>query len=246
MSNSECDVTSERENSSENRLQTGHEADVVRSLNLLVNPHEHIKVVPKNKWAIVKGQYTYYHYGQEFDDHGWGCAYRAFQTVVSWFRFQDIDRIPIIPTHRDIQQCLVNIEDKPSSFVGSRQWIGSLELSYCLETLYGINSRILSSNSGTELAEHSRALIFHFENGGAPVMIGGGQLAHTILGIDYNVRSGKCEWLILDPHYSGPESIETIIEKGWCGWKSGSFWDKKSFYNLLVPINPTPNIQRTD
>jgi hypothetical protein len=34
-------------------------------------------------------------------------------------------------------------------------------------------------------------------------ILGGGQLAHTILGVDYNVRSGACEWLVLDPHYAG-------------------------------------------
>lgn len=47
-----------------------------------------------------------------------------------------------------------------------------MELSFCLETMMGVNSRILSSRSGEELGEHARALIFHFENNGSPVMIG--------------------------------------------------------------------------
>ena len=140
---------------------------------------------PKNKWAILRGKYAYYHYGQHgFDDSGWGCAYRAFQTVCSWLRLQGYIT-QTIPNHRQIQQvlqfqkvannkiqCLVDIGDKPSKFVGSRQWIGSLELSFCLQNMFGITSKILTSKSGTELAEHARALIFHFENGGAPVMIG--------------------------------------------------------------------------
>lgn len=68
--------------------------------------------------------------------------------------------------------------------------------------------------------------------------LGGGQLAHTILGIDYNVRSGESRFLVLDPHYTGGENIDIIVKKGWCGWKPITFWDKKSFYNLLLPINP--------
>jgi len=117
-----------------------------------------------------------------------------------------------------------------------------LELSFCLETMMGVNSRILSSRSGEELGEHARALLFHFENNGSPVMIGGGQLAHTILGIDYNVRSGECHFLVLDPHYTGGDGQDdltnVIVKKGWCGWKPIKFWDKKAFYNLLLPITP--------
>jgi len=208
--------------------------------DILINPHEHITAQPQNKSAIVKGQYAYCHYGQnDFDDSGWGCAYRSFQTVCSWLKYQKfIDNEKPIPSHRDIQQCLININDKPAKFNGSKQWIGSLELSYCLENMYSISSRILSSKSGSELSEHARALIYHFENGGSPVMIGGGQLAHTIIGLDYNVRTGGCQYLILDPHYLGSENINTIIGKGWCGWKPASFWNKNSFYNLLLPINP--------
>ena len=37
--------------------------------------------------AIVSGNYGYHHYMQDnFDDDGWGCAYRSLQTIISWFR----------------------------------------------------------------------------------------------------------------------------------------------------------------
>jgi Ufm1-specific protease 2 len=65
-------------------------------------------------------------------------------------------------------------------------------------------------------------------------------LAHTILGIDYNNRSGDCQYLVLDPHYTGPENIEKVIAEGWCSWKPASFWQKKDFYNLLLVVNPAP------
>lgn len=56
--------------------------------------------------------------------------------------------------------------------MGSHEWIGSLELSYCIENMIGISSRILFSKSSDALIEHARAIIFHFENFGAPIMIG--------------------------------------------------------------------------
>jgi len=77
-----------------------------------------------------------------------------------------------VPSHREIQQCLVNIGDKPSSFVGSCQWIGSTEVSFCLETMLGVTSRILSVSSGEELANVGGDLAYHFKVEGTPVMIG--------------------------------------------------------------------------
>lgn len=39
------------------------------------------------KVSIVDGLYSYHHYMQNnFDDNGWGCAYRSLQTIISWFR----------------------------------------------------------------------------------------------------------------------------------------------------------------
>lgn len=87
--------------------------------NRLRNPHEHIKsepfvlellknniglVVQIGQLSAVRGDYLYYHYMQDgFDDCGWGCAYRSFQTVWSWFLLQGYTEKPV-PTHREIQQ----------------------------------------------------------------------------------------------------------------------------------------------
>jgi Ufm1-specific protease 2 len=60
-----------------------------------------------------------------------------------------------------------------------------------------------------------RELSTHFKTQGTPVMIGGGVLAYTMLGIDWNEKTGDINFLILDPHYTGSEDIETIIKKGW-------------------------------
>jgi hypothetical protein len=31
-----------------------------------------------------------------------------------------------------------------------------------------------------------------------------------------------------------------VLAKGWCGWKPVTFWNKKAFYNMLLPFNPQP------
>jgi hypothetical protein len=48
--------------------------------------------------------------------------------------------------HREIQQLLVKLGDKPSSFVGSSNWVGAIELSYILDEYLGVVSKILTVN----------------------------------------------------------------------------------------------------
>ncbi|KAH9641036.1 hypothetical protein HF086_015132 [Spodoptera exigua] len=204
----------------------------------LVNPHEAIPQQPSKPdvtVALVRGRYTYHHYMQDnFNDDGWGCAYRSMQTIFSWFRYQGYTTVDI-PTHRDIQQCLVNIGDKQSSFLGSKQWIGSTEVMFCLETLLGVQSRIIFANTGAELQSYAHDLVHHFQTHGSPIMIGGGVLAHTILGVEFNSATNDIRYLILDPHYTGQEDLSIIISKGWCGWKNSDFWNKTAHYNLCLP-----------
>lgn len=40
-------------------------------------------------------------------------------------------------------------------------------------------------------------------------MSGGGVLAHTILGVDFREVSGEVKFVILDPHYTGPEDLHS-------------------------------------
>jgi len=58
---------------------------------------------------------------------GWGCAYRSLQTLCSWFLLQHYTSVAT-PGHRQIQETLVALDDKPASFVGSSKWIGAIEL----------------------------------------------------------------------------------------------------------------------
>uniref|UniRef100_G3MNT2 Probable Ufm1-specific protease 2 n=1 Tax=Amblyomma maculatum TaxID=34609 RepID=G3MNT2_AMBMU len=188
---------------------------------------------------LVSGQYKYRHYQQDrMDDNGWGCAYRSLQTIVSWFQLQGYTECAT-PSHREIQQILVDIGDKPASFVGSRQWIGSQEVGYCLNKLLDVECRTMFVSSGADMPSKSRELLAHFEKHGTPVMIGGGMLAHTIIGIAFDSKTGDSHYLVLDPHYTGAEELSTVQNKGWCGWKGANFWDQNSFYNLCLPQRPT-------
>lgn len=66
---------------------------------------------------------------------------------------------------------------------------------------------------GIDMAERVRELISHFTREGTPIMIGGGVLAHTILGVDFNESTGESMLLVLDPHYTGVDDIKTIQDK---------------------------------
>lgn len=194
--------------------------------------------------AMVQGAYTYYHYMQDkFNDDGWGCAYRSLQTLISWFRIQGYTETKN-PSHAQIQKCLVKLGDKPKDFIDSKQWIGSTEVGYVLEESCQIQSMFLSVSSGEELASKGRELSNHFKKHGTPVMIGGGVLAHTIIGVAWNEETGDIQWLILDPHFTGSDwengrpNIKTMHSKGWIGWKGPDFWDKTAFYNMCMPQRP--------
>lgn len=220
------------------RRANKYEFDRVNS-SLLLNPHVGLKsTVNGGKQSLVQGKYTYHHYMQDkFNDDGWGCAYRSLQTLCSWFRLQGYSEHPI-PSHEDIQKYLVKIGDKPKNFVNSRQWIGSTEVSMCLNGFMNVDSRIMHVASGVELASKGSELAYHFESQGTPIMIGGGVLAHTILGVDFNSNTGELKFLILDPHYTGVDDLQIVQNKGWCGWKGTNFWDKSSYYNLCMPQKP--------
>ncbi|KAH1255035.1 putative Ufm1-specific protease [Glycine max] len=66
---------------------------------------------------------------------------------------------------------LVEIGDKDPSFVGSRDWIGAIELSFVLDKLLGVTCKVINVRSGAELPEKCRELAMHFENQSTPVMI---------------------------------------------------------------------------
>lgn len=238
----------------EPRCSLTHQAEALRSCDVLINVHEGIpnSHVTQGQQYLVDGFYGYYHYmQQQVNDKGWGCAYRSLQTLASWLvlnQYGNNDKNAAPLTHLEIQQTLVRMGDKPASFLKSREWIGSVEVGYVLDEKYGISCRSIYVASGAQLVEKAQELKHHFQTQGTPVMMGGANLAFTLLGIDYNESSGECAFLILDPHYTGSENLETIQRKAMqlegykavpCGWRKASSFAKNSFYNLCLPQRPS-------
>jgi hypothetical protein len=226
----------------QNAINMSNTAQDDTSGTKLRNVHKHVGAatgVDGGKIHLVNGDYTYYHYLQDgFSDSGWGCAYRSLQTLISHAQSVGLATCSI-PTHKEIQQTLVECGDKPSSFIDSETWIGAFELSLVIRKWCGLSCRVLNVSSGRDMDDHARQLAAHFDQHGTPVMIGGGVLAYTLLGVCFNESTGAVSYLILDPHYTGKDEIGPIIKGNWCAWKKREkVFLNNEFYNLCMPLIP--------
>ncbi|GIY40132.1 ufm1-specific protease 1 [Caerostris darwini] len=190
--------------------------------NLIKDIHLNLSL-PTNvvKSFLVRGTYFYYHYKCDgTNDVGWGCGYRTLQTICSWIKeqlnHQKLDSIPEVPSITELQKALVEIGDKEKTFIGSRQWIGSVEVAFCLDFFYKIECRILHCRNISELQKHYSDIKDHFVQYGSPVMMGGDRDCSSkgILGISETEES--IFLLILDPHFTGhpksPEKLQNDVQ----------------------------------
>ncbi|XP_075165757.1 putative Ufm1-specific protease 1 [Haematobia irritans] len=187
---------------------------------------------------LTRGNFTYFHYGCDgFHDNGWGCAYRTLQSMISWILNKRKWNSSLnIPSLREIQEILVGIEDKPQRFIGSRDWIGALEVFYTVDTLYDVPCKILHVTKSDDLQKHIPHLLKYFRDYGGFVMMGGDMDAASkgIAGVHSNGNDSYL--LIVDPHYSGvPASIDDLIKKGYIRWQNTKEFVDSSFYNLCLP-----------
>lgn len=72
-----------------------------------------------------------------------------------------------------------------------------MEVGYYLDEQLNITCKAMMVPKGPELATKASELKSHFQTQGTPIMIGGGQLALTLLGIDYNPSTNDIAFLIL-------------------------------------------------
>lgn len=194
------------------------------------------------KCSFVNGVYFYFHYGCDGqDDRGWGCGYRTIQTMASWICHNmslPKDKKTLLPSIPEIQQALANMEDKPGSFVSSRDWIGTFEASLILDFFYDVPCKLVHvRGGGAELEQVAvKALHNHFEKQGSPVMMGGDRdnSSKGILGVCTSNEGSYL--LVVDPHYFGRrlEAAE-LQRRGWVSWKRISSLDQFSFYNICMP-----------
>merc|ERR1712012_522805 len=114
---------------------------------LLKNLHLEISNPGDNQVFCVKGDYDYHHYGCDgFQDAGWGCGYRSLQTLCSWAQYKlasDGVESNSAPSLKTIQEALCEMGDKPKRFVGSKDWIGSVEVGLCVDYFYDIPCKIV-------------------------------------------------------------------------------------------------------
>ncbi|KAK2710765.1 ufm1-specific protease 1-like [Artemia franciscana] len=192
---------------------------------------------PIRKVTRISGDYIYFNYGCDgVDDRGWGCGYRTLQTICSWVCTQKQLDMKKVPTLRNIQEILVEIEDKPKAFIGSREWIGSLEVCYVLDKLYDIPSKIQHIKSGNDIDNIITVLQNHFSYFGSPVMMGGNldAISKCIIG---TASAGNNHWmLVVDPHYYGhPKNKEQLQQQHWVAWVNIKDFTESSFYNFCLP-----------
>jgi hypothetical protein len=109
-----------------------NESAAVATNGKLVNVHAAL-VTPSIQGAkvcVVYGRYQYYHYLQDREnDKGWGCAYRSLQSVWSWFQLQGYTSRPP-PSILEIQKYVVETGFRAKSLVGTKDWIGSIEVAF--------------------------------------------------------------------------------------------------------------------
>ncbi|XP_043464448.1 ufm1-specific protease 1 [Leptopilina heterotoma] len=205
--------------------------------SLLKNVHVNLPLPESTgETFLVRGDYEYWHYGCDgFDDKGWGCGYRTLQTICSWMRInKNLDQS--VPTLRSIQETLVSLEDKEQNFIGSRDWIGSIEVCLVLDEVYKVLSKIIHVPSGRQLINYVSALREHFEQKGCPIMMGGDRDCSSKGIVGIHVGEKDTYLLVIDPHFVGKaKSVEQLHNNNWIVWQNLKDFVESSFYNFCLP-----------
>uniref|UniRef100_A0A8D0B1Q8 UFM1 specific peptidase 1 n=1 Tax=Salvator merianae TaxID=96440 RepID=A0A8D0B1Q8_SALMN len=131
--------------------------------------------------------------------------------------------------------------DKPSSFPGSRDWIGTVEAALCIDHFYSVPGKLVHVPRGQDLEKELEILYSHFQEGGGPVMMGGDRdnSSKGLLGVCSS--AGGHHLLVLDPHHygqAGSLTKEELQARGWVRWRDLGFFEAGSFYNLCFTSSP--------
>lgn len=177
--------------------------------------------------------------GDHFHFQGWGCAYRTLQSMASWI-INSQGLTTSIPDLSSIQRTLVAINDKPTSFVGSRDWIGAMEVFYVLDSLFNVPCKILHVSSEDQLKSHSEEIVKYFDSFGGLIMMGG-DLDSSSKGIaGIHIDNQDVYLLIIDPHYvnttTSTYTKDDLQRSGYVRWQHVSEFVDSSFYNLCMPL----------
>lgn len=139
-----------------------------------------------------------------------------------------------------IQRTLVSLADKPLSFIGSRDWIGALEVFYVIDALYNVPCKILHVSTTDDLKSFAGEIQNYFETYGGLIMMGG-DLDSSSKGIaGLHINGGDVYLLIIDPHFVGQSTDsftkQDLHSQNYIRWQHLSEFIDSSFYNLCLPL----------
>ncbi|XP_059613964.1 probable Ufm1-specific protease 1 [Phlebotomus argentipes] len=215
---------------------------------LLENVHDSLPdPTPSGRSIVIRGKYSYYHYNCDgFQDAGWGCGYRTLQSMCSWVKNCKEITSREVPSILTIQETLVSLNDKPQSFVGSREWIGALEVFYTVDTLFDVSCKIVHIPSNGDVKKYVSLIKQYLEEYGGFIMMGGDVDCSSkgIAGV--HIAGNDAYLLVVDPHFvttSGSATREEIQRRHFVKWQHTSEFLDSSFYNLCLPLVQGPQRQ---
>lgn len=179
---------------------------------------------------LLRGPLRYYHYGVDgFADHGWGCGYRTVQSMFSWLA----PELPV-PSIADMQRSLT----QAGSGVGPRGFIGVVDAVVLLGEHGSVGIQHL--RRGGDWSSLAPDLSAHWDGGGGPVMVGGGEdvYSKTVVGVREAVGDAPAALLVLDPHCTSRvlaqgEDPARLWAEGWVAWRPvDTLLRTGSFYNV--------------
>ncbi|XP_034650655.1 probable Ufm1-specific protease 1 [Drosophila subobscura] len=202
------------------------------------DPHRAVAPPTANgETLLTRGRFSYFHYGCDgHQDAGWGCGYRTLQTAISWLINKRSQAAQQVPSIREIQQILIELGDKPASFGGSRDWVGTLEEFYVIDALFQLPCKILHTKElcAEEVLQQIRN--YFVEYAGFIPMGGLSDAASKGIAGWHGTPTGEVYLLIVDPHYAGvPESKQQLIDSGYVRWMHTSEL-QASAYNLCLML----------
>jgi Ufm1-specific protease 1 len=92
-----------------------------------------------------------------------------------------------IPSIKQIQEILVAIGDKDSSFVSSRDWIGGAETCFVIDELFQVPCFLHHIASSVSISSERNQMIDYFKSHGGLIAMGGDQDAGSKLIVGVHV-----------------------------------------------------------
>ncbi|KAH8584437.1 cysteine protease [Cryptosporidium sp. chipmunk genotype I] len=237
-------------NNNESNLDIDLDLELDIDTNFELNLDQNYPRKQKLKLPIVyqcHGDFYYYHYNHDnFKDSGWGCTYRSLQMVFSWYLVNNYTNKHVLSIP-EIQDFLKQNDPTHSNLeIGSKSWIGTVEASYLLMMYLGISCKLKYYYDIEEFLKEYDTISDHFQKISTPIILSIGDYSYLLVAIQISkdpsspFNLSNVQYLLVDPHYTGKDELESIYKKNGVSWKSASFFksiSKDKYINILLPLN---------